>query len=660
EFLQPSRPIGFHETNQFILKYDMLRLLLSLSSSLNQDYNYKPKLQRILQKKPLTWKEVVDNDPLEGDHWNQWPEDTSSDGNLSDYDEDQTQTQHQKKDTGMLDIEPLNYTNRMDMDTRSDQDGLRYLEKQQYWRDDFNLPKETLVEDTLLQNACQMSDTLMKLWQHQTGQDQKKTITEAGVIREVLSLLRGFGGILFVKEDDQFLLNEQYMVQHLSQHALSSILNEFNVYGNMLLKLRQQLMHSSPKDGQTMEAFVSVVHQLLAEFDGFLATLESNTSFITQDNTLVISLLQLRKQLSESLESLKAVYRIAADMPFEKTPKCIAIFLISILYERTMISHITGQESIYHTLLYVLQKTLVPYGHMMDDWVFFGSLMADRAREFYVTRNDAVSKHDSNFWLNGFVMESVAHEKCYPCPLFDERVMARVLFAGKAMNLLSHNQKSKGVHFEQVMHQFIPTKSFFIQPVSTQRQSEPVSSLVAAFFPLVTFNTPSREPDTIDNMNLLFDQSFLSCLETYIDIPYTEAAKALDVLLYEKCQLLDQMVSLFSIYFMLENDLMHSFCEALFRQMDQKEFWLNPRLLNQTFANACETSGYDEIVYIGIRESAEGLVTQASSLELLEFKVEIPWPLDNFIQKNLIPSYSKILGFLLRLKRAKYVMEKKT
>jgi hypothetical protein len=40
--------------------------------------------------------------------------------------------------------------------------------------------------------------------------------------------------------------------------------------------------------------------------------------------------------------------------------------------------------------------------------------------------------------------------------------------------------------------------------------------------------------------------------------------------------------------------------------------------------------------------------------------IKISWPLNNFIQQEHLPSYSKIQRFLLRLKRAKYVMEKKT
>lgn len=57
----------------------MLRLLLSLSSSENQAYDYIPKINEIEKKESLTWEDVVKDDPLQGDHWQTWPEDSSND-----------------------------------------------------------------------------------------------------------------------------------------------------------------------------------------------------------------------------------------------------------------------------------------------------------------------------------------------------------------------------------------------------------------------------------------------------------------------------------------------------------------------------------------------------------------------------------------------------
>lgn len=64
----------------------MLQLLLSLSSSKNQTYDFIPRIdETIVNEEKLTWGEVVKDDPLEGDHWQKWPE-YSVDDDFSDDD----------------------------------------------------------------------------------------------------------------------------------------------------------------------------------------------------------------------------------------------------------------------------------------------------------------------------------------------------------------------------------------------------------------------------------------------------------------------------------------------------------------------------------------------------------------------------------------------
>lgn len=57
----------------------MLRLLLCLSSSANQSKNYVTPLLNNEEKVTLTWEDVIKDDPLEGDHWKTWSEDSSND-----------------------------------------------------------------------------------------------------------------------------------------------------------------------------------------------------------------------------------------------------------------------------------------------------------------------------------------------------------------------------------------------------------------------------------------------------------------------------------------------------------------------------------------------------------------------------------------------------
>lgn len=80
---------------QSILKYDMLRLLLCLSSSANQSKNYVTPSPNNEEKATLTWEDVIKDDPLEGDHWKTWSEDSSND----DYSDDDGYEFEERSDT---------------------------------------------------------------------------------------------------------------------------------------------------------------------------------------------------------------------------------------------------------------------------------------------------------------------------------------------------------------------------------------------------------------------------------------------------------------------------------------------------------------------------------------------------------------------------------
>lgn len=57
----------------------MLRLLQCLSSSSNQSYDHTTTTREKTQQDEITWEDVIREDPLEGDHWKTWPEESSND-----------------------------------------------------------------------------------------------------------------------------------------------------------------------------------------------------------------------------------------------------------------------------------------------------------------------------------------------------------------------------------------------------------------------------------------------------------------------------------------------------------------------------------------------------------------------------------------------------
>lgn len=184
------------------------------------------------------------------------------------------------------------------------------------------------------------------------------------------------------------------------------------------------------------------------------------------------------------------------------------------------------------------------------------------------------------------------------------------------------------ISFSVTMNDFLAIKPPFItyKRLSRQARSDETGSLTAALFPMKKSRGQQIEAIVqVDDFGSLFDQNFLQFIDKYTQEPYINTAQTLNKVLHTNCRLPEQLKSLASIYLMLENDLMHSFCEVLFQQIDNNEIWFDKHMLNSTFSEACDMSGYDETVYIQVGESddANHAKTVASYLELISFKVEV-------------------------------------
>lgn len=190
--------------------------------------------------------------------------------------------------------------------------------------------------------------------------------------------------------------------------------------------------------------------------------------------------------------------------------------------------------------------------------------------------------------------------------------------------------------FSKVLQDLLSKKQPFISPIDNSFQettSKGTDVLAQNLFPMIE---ATRNPDSntlfVDHQDqisndtgCLFDQNFIQCVEKYIEQPYTSIAERLNSVLHKHCGLQSQLDSLATVYLMLENDLMHSFCETIFMQMDKNEYWFDQRILNGVFVEACKSSGYDETVYIEtkkIKASSE-INTMASMLELIDFKIQV-------------------------------------
>jgi hypothetical protein len=193
--------------------------------------------------------------------------------------------------------------------------------------------------------------------------------------------------------------------------------------------------------GQTSQAFATAVVKLLFDFELQLSKLETDNRFTTADPSKIISLLKLRNTLDPTLQMFGEIHNIAISIPFDNQMN-VNSYLLSVIYERTLIAQSSEQLHIYTNLLNVFEQTMAPIGRMMDEWMFYGSLEIDKANEFYVKRQLDIQKDEMDFWKKGYFLTQVDQTKgCFKCPLFDAHVIERVFFTGKAIDLLTRMKK---------------------------------------------------------------------------------------------------------------------------------------------------------------------------------------------------------------------------
>lgn len=169
---------------------------------------------------------MIDDSPLEGDHWQTWPEDgdhseeeednDDDDDNSDDYELNQdniaaaaaaTTASQRKTPFGDLSNFRFDFTSKIQLDKREDQEGLSHLVSQQYWRNEYRLPRQDTTHVNLLQKPCQMSDALERIIYSEAERSQLKTVSEANIMREVLSLLRGYGSVVYVHQEGHFVVS---------------------------------------------------------------------------------------------------------------------------------------------------------------------------------------------------------------------------------------------------------------------------------------------------------------------------------------------------------------------------------------------------------------------------------------------------------------------
>ncbi|KAG2324556.1 hypothetical protein Bca52824_007284 [Brassica carinata] len=175
------------------------------------------------------------------------------------------------------------------------------------------------------------------------------------------------------------------------------------------------------------------------------------------------------------------------------------------------------------------------------------------------------------------------------------------------------------------------------------------------------------------------------CFTIYIKRQVDYIGKVILSKLMNEWRLMRELAVLRSIYLLGSGDLLQHFLTVIYDRLDKGElsdddFELNI-ILQESIRNSADAmllNSPDSLVVSISREDCldkdkdgKGDVLLLSStrirrgnnfgidcLESLKFTYKVPWPLEHIANTETIKKYNQVMGFLLKVKRAKYVLDK--
>ncbi|XP_062158934.1 uncharacterized protein LOC133866426 isoform X3 [Alnus glutinosa] len=174
------------------------------------------------------------------------------------------------------------------------------------------------------------------------------------------------------------------------------------------------------------------------------------------------------------------------------------------------------------------------------------------------------------------------------------------------------------------------------------------------------------------------------CLTVYIKKQVDYIGRHILSKLMTDWRLMDELAVLRAIYLLGSGDLLQHFLTVIFNKLDKGETWdddfeLNT-ILQESITNSADgmllSSPDSLVVSITKNQGFDGdqqpnAATVASTprksrthnfgidgLDLMKFTYKVSWPLELIANTEAVKKYNQVMGFLLKVKRAKFVLDK--
>ncbi|KAK3425469.1 gamma-tubulin complex component 5 [Eucalyptus grandis] len=281
--------------------------------------------------------------------------------------------------------------------------------------------------------------------------------------------------------------------------------------------------------------------------------------------------------------------------------------------------------------------------------------------------------------------------KCYHLPPLNDEVMWKAIF-GEESGQTQGTDFALKFSFGQFEYQHVQNDAKLLEglfPFPTLLPSFQDDIHVSGLLPFQRNSTlPSRTLGWIQHVEPRSAPLPLAivqeCLVVYIERQVDYIGKQILSKLMHDWRLMDELAVLRAIFLLGSGDLLQHFLTVIFNKLDRGEncdddFELNT-LLQESIRNSADgnllTSPDSLIVSIsrsqGSNNDEQNTTTAFTStprkgsvqslgidgLDSLKFSYKVSWPLELIANAEAIKKYNQVMGFLLKVKRAKFVLDK--
>ena len=475
----------------------------------------------------LTWKEIIQDDPL--DEIGIWDSidyaAESEDESDLDLTRDLTFTTNDheisrlgdKEDTADLDsyIVPVHTK------------GLRDLKGGQFWTQ--QVPIRPRVGGVDLKG---------------NGPQASIMISELQAVREVLFMLCGLPTSLFRSDTTSSIIRPEkaYGMRHCTQQSLLNLLDAFAVIGKELNELRKWA--HKEQSVPLLQVFRAAVEDRLSFCNMELAKLQSR--FLGSDAT-VVSLLQVYDQLQPIARPLHRLSSIVKDLEYHSTDTSQPFIYLELIFNQICSNQMTGDDSTSEFMAKLFFECFQVYLRPIRNWMRHGELRDDDD-SFFIASSEGDAKKPASVWHDHYVIRQSPSGRVL-APNFLHAASKKILNTGKSVLLLDLLGVQTAKRANEASHPL---------NIATVLDATPLTSLVP------------------------FSEAFDTAFDDWVEVEHQSASTMLRDSLFTECGLWRSLDALEYIFFFRDGSLADNFGTTIFNKIDRgKEAWNDQFLLTE-------------------------------------------------------------------------------